>query len=207
MGLEEVLASVGFSSGDAVFLAGHSGFHHKGKSEEELEGLILKIAKVYDTDAERVKKAILAHPQFAGLDHERVVRQATETYHDEDKVKKAILHFPQFAGLDHERVVRQKSRIGRWIGLEREEVLELILKRPVLASYAARRDLAVIDLGRQLVEEGYVFDAKEMLGFYVKHFMKSPYVPESKRRRVSQIEGSEEPPMLKAMRTYLKNRE
>ena len=79
------------------------------------------IAQVYGCSQAEVIKAILNWPQFAGLDHERVVREAAEVYNDEQAIKKAILKFPQFAGLDHERVVRQKGRLGRLVGIEKKK--------------------------------------------------------------------------------------
>ncbi len=172
-----------------------AGLNHKRVMREATE--------IYG-DEDRVKSIILNWPQFASYDHERVVKQAVEVYKDEEKVKKAILANPSFAGVDHERVMQQKSRIGRIIGLGREEIVGLILKRPVLANYSFRRDLAVVDLGRKLVTEGYGGREKEMVQAYLSYCGQSPYVPGTNRKRISQAEG-EEPPLLKKMRAYLKN--
>ena len=236
--LLEELVSIGFEREEAQKLAESNSFYHKRKTRQELTDLFNKISgfygwsfdevkrailsfppfagldhervvrqgiEVYGADNEdKVKRAILTHPQFAGLDHERVVRQGIEVYgaDNEDKVKRAILSFPQFAGLDHERVLRQKTRLGRMAGLSNEEAVNYLLDSPVLAGYSAKRYLAAFDIGRQLEREGFVQDDK-MLGAFFSLYMKSPYVPGFKRKRISQVISDKDPPLLMAMRKRL----
>ncbi|MBS3125610.1 hypothetical protein J4211_05175, partial [Candidatus Woesearchaeota archaeon] len=105
MVLDDLIAVFEIERSEASALFENPHFHHKGKSVAEFKELINDIANVYQWTTEAVKKAILAFPPFAGYDHERVVREGTEVYHDETAVKKAILAHPPFAGLNHERVV------------------------------------------------------------------------------------------------------
>ena len=202
----EELVSIGFGREEARKLAESSGFHHRKKTRQELTDLFNKISGIYNCTFDDVKKAILAFPPFAGYDHERVVRQGVEVYGEdnEDKVKRAILAHPQFAGLDHERVVRQKARLGRMAGLTNKEVIDYLLYRPVLASYSTKRYLAAFDIGRQLEREGFPQD-KRMLEAFLLYYSKSPYVPDAKRKRISQLSNGKEPPLLNAMRKRLIN--
>ena len=121
---------------------------------------------------------------------------------DFDDIKRAILSFPPFAGYDHERVLRQKTRLGRMAGLSNEEAVNYLLDSPVLAGYSAKRYLAAFDIGRQLEREGFVQDDK-MLGAFFSLYMKSPYVPGFKRKRISQVISDKDPPLLMAMRKRL----
>ncbi len=102
MTLDAVLREVGFNASEAVFLANHNGFHHKRKTREDFQGLFCKLATAYDCDVESVKKAILTHPQFAGLDHERVIRQKSRLGRlvglTGDDVRNKILSKPSLAG-------------------------------------------------------------------------------------------------------------
>jgi len=261
------LVAAGFSAKEAAFLLQQDGFHQKTKKEEEFRSLISKIAgiygwsetsareailnfpqfadldhsrviqdatKVYGSsqtvknailryppftsldhsrvmkeakaiygDKNKVRRAILAFPQFANLDHARVMKKATKVYGKRQPIKRAILAFPQFAGLKHSRVLREQARLGRMAGLSKKEVIEKILASPFLASCSARRYLAGLDVGRKLAKEGILPD-KEMLRIFLQYAMRSPYVPGTKRLRISQTKpGSPEPPLLKAMRKSL----
>ena len=168
------------------------------------ERVVRQGVEVYG-DEERVKRAMLMHPPFAGYNHERVVRQGVEVYGDEERVKRAILMHPPFAGLDHERVVRQKERLGKIAGLTNEETIDYILDNPVLASYSAKRYLAAFDIGRQLEREGFPQDER-MLKAFLMYYSKSPYVPDSNRKRISQVVSDKEPPLLIVMRKRLERR-
>ena len=76
--LLEELVTIGFEIEEATKLAESNGFHHKRKTSEELTDIFDKIQRVYGCEFKDVKKAILTHPQFASLNHLRVVSQATE---------------------------------------------------------------------------------------------------------------------------------
>jgi len=169
------------------------------------ERVVRKGIEVYGAGNEdKVKRAILIHSPFAGYDHERVVRKGIEVYGagNEDKVKRAVLSFSPFAGYDHERVVRQKTRLGRMAGLSDEETVDYLLDLPVLAGYSAKRYLAAFDIGRQLEKEGFPQDERMLKAFF-SYFGKSPYIPDSNRKRISQVVSDKEPSLLKAMRQML----
>ena len=202
--LLEELVSIGFGIEEAQALVRNKGFHHKNKTRQELTDLFDEISKVYGWTFEEVKRAILSFPPFAGLDHERVVRQGIEVYgaDNENRVKRAILTHPPFAGLDHERVVRQKTRLGRMAGLSDEKTIDYLLDLPVLASYSSKRYLAAFDIGRRLEREGFPQNER-MLEAFFSYFSKSPYVPDAKRKRISEVVSDKEPPLLNAMRKRL----
>ncbi len=119
-----------------------------------------------------------------------------------EDVKRAILSFPPFAGYNHERVVRQKTRLGRMAALTNEETIDYLLNMPVLVGYSAKRYIAAFDIGRQLEREGFPQDDRMLKAFFL-YSKKSPYVPDTKRKRISQISSDKEPPLLKAMRKRL----
>jgi len=156
--------------------------------------------KVYDDEA-RVKEAILRFPQFVGLDHSRVVREASLVYGAEPRVKEAILKQPSFAGLDHSRVVRQKSKLGRIVGLDRQDVIDKILDSPFLAGCSVKRYIATLDIGQRLAQEGFAPD--KILDTFFRYSFKSPYVPGTKRQRISKAQPCQEPQLLIKMRKSL----
>jgi hypothetical protein len=165
------------------------------------ERVVSEATSVYG-DESKVKRAVLSFPQFAGLNHERVVSEATSVYGDESKVKRAVLSFPPFASYNHERVVRQKTRLGRLIKLTKNEIIDKLLNKPVSSSYSAKRYLAGIDVCRNLKKEGFKMNT-DMLKTFFNYYSKSPYVPNSNRRRISQVDDGKEPPLLIAMRKSL----
>ncbi len=159
-----------------------------------------------EANTERIKEAVLKFPQFADLDHSRVVREAVQEYGEAntERIKEAVLKFPPFAGLDHSRVLRQNYRLGRLVGLSSEKVLDKILDNPVFASYSAKRYLAALDICRSLAAEGCHYE--EMLQIYFSNISKSPYVPGTKRKRISQVADYAEPPLMQVMRKRLRGK-
>ena len=168
--LLEELVSIGFEREEAQKLAESKDFHHRRKTSQELTDLFNKISGVYGWSF--------------------------------DDVRSAVLSFPPFAGLDHERVVRQKTRLGRMAGLSDDEAIDYLLDLPVLAGYSAKRYLAAFDIGRQLEKEGFPQDERMLKAFF-SYFGKSPYIPDSNRKRISQVVSDKEPSLLKAMRQML----
>ncbi|MFH1095623.1 MAG: hypothetical protein V1728_05395 [Candidatus Micrarchaeota archaeon] len=168
---------------------------------------ISKIASIYGISDSEVRQTILSHLQFAGYDHSRVIEQAIQAYgkDNEPLIKKAILSFPQFAGLDHSRVLNQLGRIGRIAGLEIEEVKQAILSRPILAGYSTVRYLAVIDVFRQLAREKdlTMHESKDFVKIWLSYASKSPYVPETKKLRISEAQKigiNVKPPLYHALK-------
>ncbi len=266
MSIAGALQNLGYSKKDAQFLAQHEYFHHKRKTEKELRAVFQRIADVYDLDMDTVrefvikfpqfagldhkrvvdeatevygdrnavkkavmkwpqfadynhkrvvdeatkvygdrdavKKAVMKHPAFVALDHKRVVDEATEVYGDREAVKKPVMKFPQFAALDHKRVVKGRVLLGKIVGLTKQDVIERILRNPLLAGYAVKRYIAAFDVARQLEREGFAPD-KKMLDAYFRYVSKSPYVAGTKRKRISQAKSRKEPPLLKEMRKSL----
>ena len=122
-----------------------------------------------------------------------------ETYGwSRQNIGKVIAKHPRFAGLDHTRVLRQAARLGKLVDLSSGQCIEKIMQNPVLAGYSAKRSLAVIDIGRSLIREGY--NPEKMMDVYFACCSISPYLPG--RKRISQAAGPE-PPMMKVMRRKL----
>src|SRR3989344_3976798 len=176
MGLE-ALVEAGFTQEEARKLAESNSFHHKKKTNQELTDLFNKILGVYDCTFDDVKRAVLSFPQFAGYDHERVVRQGIEIYgrDNEDKIKKAILIHPQFAGYDHERVIRQGIEI---YGRDNEDkVKRAVLSFPQFAGYDHERVIRQKKrLGRiaGLSDEetiNYLLDSPALAGYSAKRYL------------------------------------
>ena len=87
-------------------------------------------------------------------------------------------------------------------GLSDGEAINYLLDLPVLTSYSAKRYLAAFDIGRRLEREGFPQDENILKAFF-SYFGKSPYVPDSDRRRISQVVSDKGPPLLKTMRKIL----
>ena len=147
-------------------------------------------------NASRIKEAVLKFPPFVSYDHTRVVEQASEVYgaHNVSRIKEAVLKFPPFAGYDHARVYRQKRKIGEMIGLNREQIIDYLLKNPANAGYSYKRDLARTDVARAISKDG-VEITKEIIDWFLKNYMTSPYSPGS-RLRISRAAGLPEPKLL-----------
>ncbi len=214
MTFQEILVGAGFSQAEAAKLAGDEYFaqRNSNKSAEEISASIRSMAGIYSCSEDDARKAVLSHPRFAGLDHKRVLEGIEREYGCERaQSAKAVLSFPQFAGRDHKRVLRQLSRIGRIAGADQSRVIEEILKRPVLASYSAKRYLAAIDIGRELRKEGLHNDSA-MVDVWLKNDIKSPYVPGTKRLRISQAretgvyDEASPPPLMAVLRRGVERR-
>ena len=171
------------------------------RDEATLRERLCIIQETYGCTRQQIGEVIMKFPPFAGYDHARVISETEEVYGvvNTERVKEAILKHPPFVSLDHARVLRQAARLGKLVDLSSGQCIEKIMQNPVLANYSAKRSLAVIDIGRLLVREGY--NPKEMLDVYFACCSISPYLPG--RKRISQAFGPE-PPMMKVMRRRLK---
>jgi len=159
--------------------------------------VVEQASEVYGAhNVSRIKEAVLKFPPFAGYDHARVVEQACEVYgkNNVSRIKEAVLKFPPFAGYDHARVYRQKRKIGEMIGLNREQIIDYLLKNPANAGYSYKRDLARTDVARAISKDG-VEITKEIIDWFLKNYMTSPYSPGS-RLRISRAAGLPEPKLL-----------
>ena len=78
--------------------------------------------------------------------------------------------------MDHVRVFRQAMSLGHIIGLNRQEIVEAILNKPVLTSYSEMRNRAAIDAFRNaVIRSGSTKTNRELFEIYQKNFMESPY--------------------------------
>ena len=140
--LLEELVSIGFSEEEAKILAESNGFHHKRKSSHELTDLFNKISGIYECSFEEVKRAILIHPQFAGLDHERVVRQKTRLGRiaglTNEETIDYLLDIPVLAGYSAKRYLAAFD-IGRQ--LKREGFPQDDRMLEAFFSYISKREL------------------------------------------------------------------
>ncbi len=206
MSFQQVLVEAGFSAADASRLSGSEYFaaRHSNKSADEIARKIAEIAEIYKTDSEAIRKAVLTHPPFANYDHTRVLNGIQEVYGaSKEQAAKAVLTHPQFAGFDHTRVLRQQTRIGSLVGVEEERVRKEILVRPRLAGYSAKRYLAVIDVFRHLDGTLDGIPRERMVDWWLRNPTKSPYVPGTKRERISHVakQGiAAEPDLMIALR-------
>lgn len=150
--------------------------------------VINNIKKTYGITEELAKKVIFSYPSFVGLNHSRAINDIKKTYGiTTAQAKKAIITFTRFAGYNHARVLRQTVRMGRIIGLKKQEAIEAILNNPVLAGYSQRRNLASIDAFRNAVKTtGSTKTSKELFEIYQKSFAISPYPVKGSKKRETQ---------------------
>ncbi len=170
--------------------------------------VVRSAARAYGVRSAQIVKAIRTSPTFAGRNHERVIREALLVYGPEREaaVKHAFLSMPEITALDHARIVRHGVRLGKLVGMSDTEVKDWLLKKPVLASYAPRRYIAALDVGRQLNAEGIPNDSK-MLDTWLRTYLgASPYVPGLNRVRVTKakragiLAGTGSTPLANALR-------
>ena len=198
MSLESVLSELNLNHTDIASIVSRS---HFSLTEDTLKYHLRQAREVYGCTKKLLGQLILKFPQFAGLDHARVVREAVQMYGHEERVKEAVLKFPQFAGLDHARVVRQRTRLGRLVGLSNIGVITGILQNPVLAGYSAKRYLAGIDISREFVRQGH--NPETIRTLYFTYISLSPYIPHTNKKRISQVTNYAEPPLMTALKKRL----
>src|SRR3989344_5330084 len=126
MSLESVLSELNLNPTDIASIVSRS---HFSLTEDTLKYHLRQAREVYGCTKKLLGQLILKFPQFASLDHARVVREAVQVYGHEERVKEAVLKFPPFAGYDHARVVREAVQM---YGHE-ERVKEAVLKFPQFA--------------------------------------------------------------------------
>lgn len=121
MPLVKELIVVGFSEEEAKGLAESNSFHHRRKTSRELTDLFDEIVGIYKCPFEEVKRAVLSFPPFAGLDHERVVRQKTRLGRMAELSNKEtidyLLDLPVLASYSAKRYLAAFD-IGRQLGRE-----------------------------------------------------------------------------------------
>ena len=108
MSFQQTLVEAGFSQEASLRLLDSEHFtaRNKNKSAREIVERLFKIAEIYNTDIDTIRKAVLRFPQFAGYDHTRVLNGIKGVYKcTDEQAAKAVLTFPQFASLDHTRVL------------------------------------------------------------------------------------------------------
>lgn len=104
MSFQETLILAGFGIKEASELEKDNHFKERNrhKSVGEIKEKIDSIAKVYNTNIERIRKAIMSFPNFMAYDHQLILNGIKETYRcTYEQAAKAVLKFPIFAGRNH----------------------------------------------------------------------------------------------------------
>ncbi|MEM0201361.1 MAG: hypothetical protein QXD23_03060, partial [Candidatus Micrarchaeaceae archaeon] len=168
------------------------------------ERVLKEIKNMYNFTNEQAIKTIVRFPQFAGYDHERAIKDIKNKYNcTDEQLINMVLKFPSIAGLNHERVFRQLNKIGKMIGINEDRIIDEIIKTPNLAGLSFRRYVAVIDIFRHLDKELNQVSKEKKIDWWLKNFVASPYVPETKKERVSYAikKGNySEPKLMKLLR-------
>ena len=230
MSLESVLSELNLNHTDIASIVSRS---HFSLTEDTLKYHLRQAREVYGCTKKLLGQLILKFPQFAGLDHARVVREAVQMYGHEERVKEAVLKFPPFAGLDHARVVREAVQV---YGHE-ERVKEAVLKFPQFAGYDHARVVRqrtrlgrLVGLSNIGVITGILqnpvlagYSAKRYLAgidisrefvrqghnpetirtLYFTYISLSPYIPHTNKKRISQVTNYAEPPLMTALKKRL----
>ncbi len=167
----------------------------KNQSKAQFGERMNRIAQTYAISREQITKAVFSFPQFAGLDHSRVVADLTRVYGvSREQITKAVFTHPPFAGLDHSRVLRQAERIGKSFGFNREKISEMLLAHPPMAGYSQRRNLAAVDAFRNAAKRtGVSLTAQQAMQMYSKMFMTSPYPEKGSKKRETYFTRQKKP--------------
>ena len=202
----EELMSLGILRANAERILNNEYFHKKGFSIEKFNKWIQNTARIYSCKEKEILNAITRFPAFAGYNHERVIKKATEVYGNREAVKQAILKFPSFVGLNHERVLKQATTVGKLIGISRKTMMDAILKNPVLAGYSMKRNLAAVDASRNAIERIGIqnLSPEEAFAIYLKQCSRSPYPVKGRKSRETVLERTTEIPFGKQSGTPIR---
>lgn len=146
---------------------------------------IKKSIQIYGKkNEEKIKQKTLLNPKTVSINHSNAIKKITDIYGTkyERKIKDAILRFPPFVSLNHDRVLRQKTKIGKLINLEQEDVIEILLKYPSAAGFSYHRDFAVLQVKKELQTQEIEIKLKSILNI----INRSPYVPNTKKLNIKQ---------------------
>ena len=165
---------------------------------------------VYDIEnEEKIKKTILSFPKFVSLNHTRVLKDALDVYgiENEEKIKKAILSYPQFSGYNHTRLLKEKIKIAKLLNLSPNKVSEFILDNTSVSIASYTRQLAILDIVRELRYEGLEVTQKQIFN----NFRLGAYVPNTNKLRISKARRNNElyemPPLYEVLKKIaLKNK-
>ena len=146
------------------------------------------VAQVYSIPLEKAIKLTVQNPAFIECmsdPHEALVK-LLEIYGRGRKgeVINAITTQSSFVGYDHRRVLEEKSSLITFLEIE-DDIRDVILRYPSLAGCSLNRDLAVIDVVKELKSNGYIIED----GYAVldKNGNSSPYVRGYTRKGISQV--------------------
>jgi hypothetical protein len=123
MALIDELQKAGFSKEEAAKLVANEHFaaHNGNQTGKSFSDRLRKAAIAYSTNIETVRKAVLSFPPFAGLDHERVVRQKSRLGGmvglGEQEIVGILLKNPVLAGYSTRRDIAA-LKIGKEIAKE-----------------------------------------------------------------------------------------
>ena len=141
MSFQQTLVEAGFSLEASLRLLDSERFvaRNKNKSAIEIAEQLIRIAVIYNTDSNTIRKTVVTFPQFAGYDHARVLNGIKGAYNcTDEKAAKAVLTHPPFAGYDHARVL---NGIKEVYNCTDEQAAEAVLTHPSFAGYDHARVL------------------------------------------------------------------
>jgi len=146
--------------------------------------VIKDLINIYgESNEERIKRALRLNIGIAGVNHERSLKDIKNVYKksNEDKIIDTIFRQPSFIGMNHYRVLRDKIKIGKLFNINKKEIEELILSKPEMSGCSFTRDLAILDIVRELNKNNLYITKKQV----INNFGKSPYIPNTKKLRIS----------------------
>ena len=177
MSFKETLVEAGFSEGEAERLVNDDWFaqRNSNKSAEEIRKEIKTIASTYLTTETDIRKAVLSHPQFAGLDHQRVLKGIKDVYNcTQEQASKAVLSHHSFAGYDHQRVLKG---IKDAYGCTQEQASKAVLSFPQFAGLDHQRVLRqlgrigkIVDMDRNEVKRR-ILERPVLAGYSAKRYL------------------------------------
>ncbi len=139
--------------------------------------VIAEIMAKYSTNRKMAAYSVIRNPRMASYNHERLLNEISEAYNiSKQTAARTILTHPKIAGTNHKRVVEQATRLGKPVGLTKEQVTAALLENPTLTSYSMRRNLAAINaISSAAQRTGVDISPQEGLELYKKLHIQSPY--------------------------------
>ena len=132
MSLEENIVNFQFTEEEEIILRNYL---NTDKFLEKAKSVVISSADVYSTSIEKAKKAVLRYPEFATLNHKRVLTDLILVYGEKnkDKLKEISISNPPFAGLNHTRVLTELLLV--YGDENKAKIMRAILTHPPFAGY------------------------------------------------------------------------
>lgn len=140
----------------------------------------------YGHTRESAAKAAISYPQMVGVNPFKAVDNIMGIYGwTRQQAQQAVRAHSRFVSYDHAKKLRRLAMIGRIIGIDEDRLREELLKKPELVGHSIKRHLAVIDVFLW-TDEARGVPNEELLQWWLKNYIKSPYVPDTERLRITQ---------------------